>query len=250
MLAEERFNEIVRMVNEKGTVTVQELTEILETSESTVRRALVTLHKQGRVIKVHGGATAVGMERYTRDESVDVRQDLNIEEKTKVGKYAAEMIGKADFVYIDAGTTTDYLIEHVTEKDAVYVTNGILHARKLVQKGCRVFLLAGQLKDSTLALVGEEAMNSLKKYHFTKGFFGANGIQVENGCTTPDISEAAVKEAAVGRCREAYVLADSSKFNQVSSVRFAEFKDVKIITTELEDPSFRKYTNIVEVEKK
>ena len=136
MLAEERFSEILKLVNEHKTITVQELTELLDMSESTIRRDLTTLHKKGKLIKVHGGATAVNMAQYTRDESVAVRQDLNIDEKVQIGKYASSLIEKDDFVYIDAGTTTDFLIDFLTEQDAVYVTNGIMHAKKLTQKGC------------------------------------------------------------------------------------------------------------------
>ena len=135
VLAEERFREILKLVEEHKTITVQELTELLDTSESTIRRDLTTLHKKGKLIKVHGGATAVNMAQYTRDESVAVRQDLNIDEKVQIGKYAAALIEKDDFVYIDAGTTTDFLIDFLTEQDAVYVTNGIMHAKKLTQKG-------------------------------------------------------------------------------------------------------------------
>lgn len=185
MLAEERFSEILKLVNEYKTITVQELTELLDMSESTIRRDLTTLHKKGKLIKVHGGATAVNMAQYTRDESVAVRQDLNIDEKVQIGKYASSLIEKDDFVYIDAGTTTDFLIDFLTEQDAVYVTNGIMHAKKLTQKGCIVYLIGGELKEATLALVGEEAMKTLGRYHFTKGFFGTNGIHIESGCTTP-----------------------------------------------------------------
>ena len=181
MLAEERFSEILKLVNEHKTITVQELTELLDMSESTIRRDLTTLHKKGKLIKVHGGATAVNMAQYTRDESVAVRQDLNIDEKVQIGKYASSLIEKDDFVYIDAGTTTDFLIDFLTEQDAVYVTNGIMHAKKLTQKGCIVYLIGGELKEATLALVGEEAMKTLGRYHFTKGFFGTNGIHIESG---------------------------------------------------------------------
>ena len=45
MLAEERFSEILKLVNEHKTITVQELTELLDMSESTIRRDLTTLHK-------------------------------------------------------------------------------------------------------------------------------------------------------------------------------------------------------------
>ena len=143
MLAEERFSEILKLVNEYKTITVQELTELLDMSESTIRRDLTTLHKKGKLIKVHGGATAVNMAQYTRDESVAVRQDLNIDEKVQIGKYASSLIEKDDFVYIDAGTTTDFLIDFLTEQDAVYVTNGIMHAKKLTQKGCCLLYTSG-----------------------------------------------------------------------------------------------------------
>ena len=117
MLAEERFNRILNIVEEKKSVTVTELTELLDTSESTIRRDLTTLDKRKKLIKVHGGATAVDMEYMTKDSSVSVRQDLNREEKIKIGKYAAGLIIKDDFVYIDAGTSTEYLVEQILEKD-------------------------------------------------------------------------------------------------------------------------------------
>ena len=235
MLAEERFSEILKLVNEHKTITVQELTELLDMSESTIRRDLTTLHKKGKLIKVHGGATAVNMAQYTRDESVAVRQDLNIDEKVQIGKYASSLIEKDDFVYIDAGTTTDFLIDFLTEQDAVYVTNGIMHAKKLTQKGCIVYLIGGELKEATLALVGEEAMKTLGRYHFTKGFFGTNGITKEEGFTTPDVGEAQVKQTAVQQCQKSYILADSTKFGNISAVTFAPFSGSVILTEETVD---------------
>ena len=52
MLAEERFHEIIRLVNERKTMTVQELTELLDSSESTIRRDLTELHKRHQLVKV------------------------------------------------------------------------------------------------------------------------------------------------------------------------------------------------------
>ena len=102
MLAEERFREIQKYVESHGTVTVQELTDLLNTSESTVRRDLTELHKRGTLIKVHGGATTVGTSVRTRDEELSVRRDRNTEEKHKIAVYAAELIEADDFVYLDA----------------------------------------------------------------------------------------------------------------------------------------------------
>ena len=247
MLAEERYNEILRLVNEKKTVTVQELTEVLDTSESTIRRDLTTLHKKGSLVKVHGGATALSVEGMTRDASLTVRRDMNIEEKVAIAKYAAALIEKDDFVYLDAGSSVDLMIDYIVEQEAIYVTNAIGHAQKLLQKGCRVFLLGGELKEVTEAIVGAEAIDSLKRYNFTKGFFGANGVHRERGLTTPDITEALVKEKAMEQCANRYVLADSTKINQISSVTFAGFEEGMILTTRLRDASYKACKNILEV---
>ena len=247
MLAEERYNEILRLVNEKKTVTVQELTEVLDTSESTIRRDLTTLHKKGSLIKVRGGATALSVEGMTRDASLTVRRDMNIEEKVAIAKYAAALIEKDDFVYLDAGSSVDLMIDYIVEQEAIYVTNAIGHAQKLLQKGCRVFLLGGELKEVTEAIVGAQAIDSLKRYNFTKGFFGANGVHRERGLTTPDITEALVKEKAMEQCANRYVLADSTKINQISSVTFAGFEEGMILTTRLRDASSKACKNILEV---
>ena len=247
MLAEERYNEILRLVNEKKTVTVQELTEVLDTSESTIRRDLTTLHKKGSLIKVHGGATALSVEGMTRDASLTVRRDMNIEEKVAIAKYSAALIDKDDFVYLDAGSSVDLMIDYIVEQEAIYVTNAIGHAQKLLQKGCRVFLLGGELKEVTEAIVGAQAIDSLKRYNFTKGFFGANGVHRERGLTTPDITEALVKEKAMEQCANRYVLADSTKINQISSVTFAGFEEGMILTTRLRDASYKACKNILEV---
>lgn len=97
-------------------------------------------------------------------------------------------------MYIDAGTTTELMIDFLTEKGAVYITNGISHARKLMNAGYRVFLLGGEMKAVTEAIIGEDALENLEKYNFTKGFFGTNGVDLEKGFTTPDPKEAAVKK--------------------------------------------------------
>ena len=228
MLAEERFREIQKYVESHGTVTVQELTDLLNTSESTVRRDLTELHKRGTLIKVHGGATTVGTSVRTRDEELSVRRDRNTEEKHKIAAYAAELIEADDFVYLDAGSSVDLLIVELNEESAV-------------------LLIGGKLKGVTEAIVGAEALESLNRYNFTKGFFGTNGVHPQRGLTTPDSEEALVKKKAMERCAQCFVLADSSKIGQVTSITFSDMKESEILTTELKDSSYKKYKNIVEV---
>lgn len=249
MLTEERHSFIISQLQSNGTITVSELVELLDISESTIRRDLNSLNQMGKLKKVHGGATLPNKNLNTIEENVVIRQNMNTEDKIRIAKYAASLISKNDFVYIDAGTTTELMIDYITEKNAIFITNGIVHARKLIQKNCKVYILGGELKMITEAIIGVEAINSLKRYNFTKGFFGTNGISIESGYTTPDIMEALVKEEALSRTNKAFVLCDITKLNQVSSITFGSIKKATIITTELENNNYNKYTEVVEVDR-
>lgn len=230
MLAEERLSKITQLVNEQGSAAAQELMEYLNVSESTIRRDLNALDAAGEIIKVHGGAMSVNTSFKMRDDEISERRITNIAEKKLIAKYAAGLIKKDDFVYIDAGTTTEFIIDYITEKNAVYVTNAVNHACRLSHMGCEVYLAGGRLKSATEAIVGAQTLEMLANYNFTLGFWGTNGIHRKTGFTTPDREEAGVKRISFINCKKRYVVADSSKFDSISPVGFADFDDAFIIT--------------------
>ena len=249
MLSEKRHKLILEKLERESVVYLNDLVKYLSTSESTIRRDLTALDKAGLLRKVHGGATLLKeISINTTDDIVENRQTLNIDEKLKIAEYAASLIEDNDLVYIDAGTTTELMINFINNTKAIFVTNGIVHARKLIKKNCTTYILGGELKLTTEAIVGAETVNSLRKYNFTKGFFGANGVDIERGFTTPDVKEAMVKEEALHRSRKRFVLCDKSKFGEISSITFANIEEAKIITTNLENNKYRHETEILEVE--
>ena len=245
MLTETRQEEILRMLEQKGSVTVQELKDVFGASESTIRRDLNVLHKKGALIKVFGGAVQTESRINTREEEVALRKEQSREEKLRIARYAASLIEPDDFIYLDAGTTTGYMIPYLTERTAMFVTNAVSHALMLAENGFRVILIGGELKAATEAIVGNEAYVNLKKYNFTKGFWGANGVNPMAGFTTPDINEAMIKECAMKHTQMPYVLCDSRKFHQVSPVSFGEFHAAQIITDCMPDETYANYQNLI-----
>lgn len=237
------------MVNEKNAVTVSELAELLGISESTVRRDLTALDELGKLKKVFGGATSITKLEGVYEDNVSLRENLMSEEKTEIARYSAKLINNSDFVFIDSGTTTSRLIDFIDNNKATYVTNGIVHARKLVQKGLNAYLIGGKVKAATEAVVGAEGIANIKSFNFSKAFMGANGIDIDSGFTTPEIEEAMLKEAAVNRSYMAFVLADHTKFRRVFSVTFSQLKKCCIITDSMPDNRYAKETVIKEVMK-
>lgn len=233
MLAEQRYKIILDLLEKNKSVTVTEIREALHASESTVRRDITALHNASKLIKVFGGAVSIENNFSADEPTVAQKADLNREEKQQIAKYAASLIGRDEFVYIDAGTSTGSMLEYIDITGVSFVTNAVAHAQYLAARGAKVYLLGGELKSSTEAIVGNTAVRALQGYHFTKGFFGTNGISRQEGFTTPDADEAIIKETAMGQCRKAYVLADSSKFNNISSITFANIEDATILTDQL-----------------
>lgn len=230
MLTEKRREIILQLLRKKGSITVNEIKDELGISESTIRRDLNALDEEGKLVKVFGGAVLDNYEFSSKEPTVSQKKDMNLEAKRSIAKYAASLIEPEDFVYIDAGTTTGCMIDYIREKSATYVTNAVTHARNLAIAGFKVILLGGKLKGSTEAVVGSIAVTALKEYNFNKGFFGANGISIKCGITTPDINEADVKRVALAHCNHKYILADSTKFDNISSVTFARLDCVKFLT--------------------
>lgn len=107
MLTEERLARILELLDKSGSVTVSELMEKLDTSESTIRRDLNYLDREDKLQKVRGGAILKnGTVFNSKDDEVNLRKMRNVDEKNQVAKYAASLIRPGDFVYLDAGTTT------------------------------------------------------------------------------------------------------------------------------------------------
>ena len=244
MLTEERHSMIIKAVNERASVTIAELAEMLDVSASTVKRDLIILANEGKIIKVRGGAMSRNESFTSVEKNVEEKASICTEEKMTIAKYAAELIENGDFVFLDAGTTTEKMIDYLNVKDVTFVTNGFIHAKKLARKGYKVFITGGEIKASTEAIVGAECVLTLKNYNFTKCFMGTNGISLSAGFTTPDVNEARVKSAAIESSREVYVLADHSKFDEVSSATFAGLGKAVIITDRIPN---RKYNNAADI---
>ena len=147
-------------------------------------------------------------------------------------------MGPQDFVYLDAGSSVDLLVDCLDEMRATYATDSVSHALKLASRGFEVIVLGGSLKSATQAVVGPDTNSAIARYHFTLGFWGANGITREDGFTTPDAAEAEVKRLSMRQTLHRFVLADASKADRVSRVTFADFDDATLVTSAL-PASFR-----------
>ncbi len=112
MLTEQRYEVILKLLEEKNSITVAEVKDLLNTSESTVRRDITALHNAGKLVKVFGGAVACDRTVITHEPTVEQKAEVNVEAKQLVAAKAAALIRPEDFIYLDAGTTTASMLSY------------------------------------------------------------------------------------------------------------------------------------------
>ena len=244
MLAEQRARTILQLVAQRQTVSVADLCELTGASEATIRRDLNALDRQGKLNKIHGGATSLEEEEFlAREPDADTKRRY-AREKERVARYAAGLVGEDDVVYLDTGTTVVYMAEHLKGSKALFVTSSVEFACRLTEHSLNVYVLGGMLKPGTVDVVGAEAISALRQFNFTKAFLGASGVSVSQGFTTPDPEAAALKRIAADRAQTVYMLTDSTKFGRVTAATIFPLEEAQIITDALPDARYREHTEV------
>ena len=111
MLKTERKQLILEELNQQHVVSLEKLVSLLETSESTVRRDLDELEAENKLRRVHGGAELP--HSLQEEETIQEKSVKNLQEKKLLAQKAASLIKEKDVIFIDAGTTTAFLIREL-----------------------------------------------------------------------------------------------------------------------------------------
>lgn len=225
----ERLRRLAEMVRTNGRVTVTEAAASLGTSTETIRKDLIALESQGIVRRVHGGALHV--EPMTHEPHVSMRV-VNLEEKRRIALRAVTHVPTNGSIFVDAGSTTGLLAEYFPNRRLTVFTNTLPIASRLAMlPALTVHTLGGRVRPVTLAEVGPQPLGVISQLHFDLAFVGANSISCERGLSTPDSDEAAIKAAMIRNAERSILLADHSKFAQVSLLRYAGLDELDVLIT-------------------
>jgi DeoR family fructose operon transcriptional repressor len=231
---QERQHALAQLVVQRGRVGVTATAEEFGVTTETVRRDLAVLERAGVVRRVHGGAVPVGA-LTVAEAGLGERTGRLAEQKAKIANTALQFLpAEHGSVLLDGGTTTAALAELLpADRQLLVVTNAVpIAARLATAPGISLHVLGGRVRGVTQCAVGETATRALADLSVDVAFLGANGLSAARGATTPDESEASVKRAMVRAGQRVVVLADASKLNRETFVRFAAPEDVDVLVTD------------------
>lgn len=240
---EKRRRRIVELVTNADGISVSEIAEELNVSETTVRRDLDNLDDRDLIERTHGGAipvTTLGSE-----PSFDERAVQGIDTKQAIGTKAATEIKEGQVVFFDSGTTT-FQIAKEAPKDGsfVSVTNSPLHSIELNKGEGKVEVTGGSLRTKSMGLVSSTAENYVRSSNFDIAFIGTMGIDEQGIFTVHVEPEASLKRTVIANSAKTIVVADSDKFGEKNFREFATFDDIDGVVTDASVPN--QFTEIFE----
>ena len=229
MIKDARLQEICRALSVSRVVTSAELAERCGVSEMTVRRDLADLEARRLVRRVRGGAIRID----GTDPGYSHRSGEHLSEKQHLGRAAAQLVSDGQTIFLDAGTTVVEVARALANRAqnegirARVVTHSIkIGAELAAVPGLAVHQLGGEIDPATLSATGPDVTRDLHQMNFDLFFMGVTGVDLTEGLTNSSRVGVEVKRTACARARTVWVVADGSKWKNVSFYRVADLTAV------------------------
>ncbi|HEY6057511.1 MAG TPA: DeoR/GlpR family DNA-binding transcription regulator [Candidatus Limnocylindrales bacterium] len=240
VFARERQHEIARIVEDNGRARVTDLAQRFGVSAVTIRKDLLVLEEERRLVRTHGGAIAAGRNR--PEPAFDLRERLQRNEKALIGAAAARLVSDGESIAMDASTTALFLARQLKERDPWHaltvITNGIRIASELAgHPGISVLLLGGRVRWEALSVVGPLGDAVLRRVNIQKLFTGAAGFTIESGLSDAIEEEAQIKRSMVAVAREVVAIVDHTKWARAASATFCRTERITTVLSDAGAPS-------------
>ena len=224
----EREHSILNRLMVQGAVSVADLSSELAVSEVTIRSDLSSLEERGLLSRTHGGALP------SIHPHIFQRQNMNIEEKHRIAKAAADLVEDGDAIMIEAGTTTSLLPRYLAGKrDILIITNSIPAFESAKSNpALKITLVGGEFRDSTDSFVGRITLDTIRRFNVRCAFVGTDGFSLKSGITTHLIEGGDVISVMRERAENLVLLADSSKYGKTGVVTILPLSQINTLITD------------------
>jgi DeoR/GlpR family transcriptional regulator of sugar metabolism len=214
MLAERRRNQLLELVRRQGFAPLPDLAKALDVSESTIRRDLAHLEREGAAQRTHGGAFYTGPSPNL--PHFEFRQSTQWDKKRAIAHAALELIQDNNAVLLDGGSTTYELARLLVGRPLQIVTNSLPVATLFAgAPGADLIVVGGYVHGSTGTLQGPHAEKMIRSLNVRWAVISAAGVN-ERGLFNSNLQTASAEQAMIDAAEEVIAVIDSTKFGHQS----------------------------------
>jgi DeoR family transcriptional regulator of aga operon len=227
----ERQQQLTRLLDRDGRLTVIGICEQFGVSEATARRDLDTLAGKGLIQRVHGGA--IRTPHAAPEEPILRRARESEMEKEIIGRAAASLVEDGETIYLGSGTTVLQVAQNLLERRITVITNSLPVINLMADRpNITLIALGGMLRESELSFIGHLTEKSLDELNADKVIIGTRALDLEQGLTNDYVPETLTDRAILKIGRAVIVVADHTKCGIVSTAFLAPLEAVHTIVTD------------------
>ncbi|WP_415921649.1 DeoR/GlpR family DNA-binding transcription regulator [Tateyamaria sp. SN6-1] len=234
MHEKERHTIILSAVDERPVVTVGDLCTLTGASEATIRRDIATLDQEGKLRRVRGGAEALNPPQFVglAGRPFSVNETMRIEEKQAIAAAAVDLCDDGDAIIINGGTTTFQMVHPLASRRMQVFTNSFPIAEHLLKHSKNTVMLSGGTIYREQNIILSPFDNDVtRNFCARRMFMGAQGLG-PLGLMEADPLLIHAEQKLIGQADELIVLADSSKFEQRSSLVLCPLNRITTVITD------------------
>ncbi|HAS61233.1 MAG TPA: DeoR/GlpR transcriptional regulator [Vibrio sp.] len=227
-----RSLQIVELVNDQRSVTVEELAAAFDVSVETIRRDLKKLDKSGSLKKVHGGAVSV--KQIDEGRSFLARSKDYLEEKESLVSRAVNYIEEGMIIGLDASSSSWCLARQIPNISCTIVTNSLQNVVALEGKNnVHVICTGGSYSEKYSSFYGPLSINTLSNMSMDICFISCVGFDYEFGVWDSNEYNYQIKQSLIDISDKVILIADKSKYKKRSLLKICENEAVDIIITDI-----------------
>jgi DeoR family transcriptional regulator of aga operon len=233
----QRHKIILSELEKEGFVRVQDLSEQLGVSGVTIRKDLKELENRKLLFRSHGSAGPVSS--LINDRHIDEKEKVQVEEKLRIAEAANLLLKKNDRIIIASGTTLLTFAQKISITDPLTVITPSVKVSLILsyKPNIEIIQLGGSMRKSSASVIGPYAESLLSELMCNKLFIGVDGIDLDFGLTTSNITEAHLNQHMLNAAQEVIVLADSSKFGKRGFGKICNINQIHHIITDKDAPA-------------
>ena len=211
----DREKQILNILKQFPTVTIQTLMQQLYASEATIRRDLRKLEEKELIIHSYGKITAASVSA-EKTVGLNLRENLQNPIKQKLAESAiSTCINNGNVIMLDASSTAMNAVPFLEKyKDLIVITSGLKTALLLSQTAIKFYSTGGRAVNTSYSYIGQTAIDTLKHFNADVCFVSCHGLSEQGFITDASERENDVRYTIMKQSKRKVLLIDSSKFNK------------------------------------
>ena len=224
MLAKERKKLIWETILQEKSILSKDLCRKFNVTNETVRKDLIELENEGKIIRAYGGAYII--DGVQNEVHANLRETVYTEEKASIGRICRSMVCAGDTIFLDESTTCCAIAKELKSIGSITVfTNSykIIHILEDCEN-VKLILTGGEFDRKNQCFVGAEVADFLKSYYVDKCFISCRGVDMNIGITDGNEKNGRVRKCIIRQAAEKILVIDKTKLNLKKFYKISGFE--------------------------